>query len=406
MAKPTGKVVSVLAAGPLGPFADACRERLTRRGYAPVTVAKHVIHLGHLSRWLEVRGMGPADLTRERLGQFVAERRALVGHRGCSLQGLLPVLEILEERGVVSARRLPRPVSAAEAIASSFGRYLAAERGASAATVVAYVPRARRFVAACAPGGDPGALTPAVVARAVLAESAVVSAASVQVFVKALRAFLRFCFAEGLTGTDLAAAALMMPGGRRSCLPRGISSSDAVCLLRSCDRRTAGGRRDYAVILTLLRLGLRAGEVAGLRLDDIDWRPGELVVRGKAGRADRLPLVADVGEAIAAYLRHGRPPTTRREVFLRALAPVAPLGRGGVSDIVLRACARAGIAPVTAHRLRHTVACEMVAAGVSLPEIGEVLRHSGHWSTATYARVDIRQLRQLALPWPGVRDSD
>ena len=401
MGKPTGKVVSVLAAGPLGPFADAYRVRLTRRGYAPVTTAKHVIHLGHLSRWLEVQGMGPADLTRERLGRFVAARQALVGHRGCSLQGLLPVLEILEEGGVVSAPCPPQPVSAAEVIAGSFKCYLAAERGVSAPTVDAYVPRARRFVAAYAPGGDVGALTPAIVTRAVLAQSGTVSAASAQVFVRALRAFLHFCFVEGLTGTDLAAAALMMPGGRRSCLPRGISSSDAGCLLRSCDRDTGAGRRDYAVILTLLRLGLRAGEVSGLRLDDIDWRPGELVVRGKAGRADRLPLAADVGEAIAASLRHGRPATTRREVFLRALAPVAPLGRGGVSDIVLRACARAGIAPVRAHRLRHTVACEMVAAGVSLPEIGEVLRHSGRWSTATYARVDVGQLRQLSLPWPG-----
>jgi integrase len=155
------------------------------------------------------------------------------------------------------------------------------------------------------------------------------------------------------------------------------------------------------VIVTLLRRGLRAGELAGLCLEDIGWRSGELVVRGKAGRAGRLPLVACVGGAIAAYLRHGRPATDRREVFLRALAPVAPLGRGGVSDIVLRACARAGIAPVRAHRLRRTVACEMVAAGVSLPEIAEVLRHSGRWSTATCARVDVGQLRQLALPWPG-----
>jgi integrase/recombinase XerD len=295
MGKPAGKVARMLAAGPLGSFADAYRERLTGRGYAPVIASKHVIHLGHLSRWLEVHGVGPADLTRDRLGQFVAARQALTGHRGCSLQGLLPVLEILEERGVIWAPRPPRPVSAAEVIAGSFGCYLAAERGASATTVDAYVPRARRFVAAYAPGGDVGALTPAIVTRAVLAESAAVSAASAQVFVRALRAFLHFCFVEGLTGTDLATAALMMPGARRSCLPRGISSSDAGCLLRSCDRRTAGGRRDYAVILTLLRLGLRAGEVAGMRLDDIDWRSGELVVRGKGDHVDRLPLVAEVG---------------------------------------------------------------------------------------------------------------
>ena len=401
MGKPTGKVAAALAAGPLGPFASAYREQLDRRGYAPVTTAKHMIHLGHLSRWLEVRGMDAADLTRDRLGQFVVGRRALVGHRTCSLQSLLPVLEILEELGVVSAQPPVQPVSAAEAVLRSFGSYLMAERGASSSTVAAYVPRARRFVAAYAPDGDLHALTPGIVTSAVLAESATVSVASAQVFVRALRAFLHFCFVEGQAGTDLSTAALMMTGRRRSFLPRGISSSDAECLLRSCDRQTAAGRRDYAVIMTLLRLGLRASEVAGLTLDDIDWRSAEIVVRGKGDRADRLPLVADVGEAIAAYLRQGRPETALRQVFLRALAPVAALGRGGVSDIVLRACARAGIAPVRAHRLRHTLACQMVAAGVSLPEIGQVLRHSGRWSTAAYARVDLEHLRQIALPWPG-----
>lgn len=400
MGKPTGKVAAALAAGPLGPFAGAYQERLNGQGYAPVTTAKHMIHLGHLSRWLEAGGLEAADLNRERLEQFVVARRALVGHRTCSLQSLLPVVEILEELRLVSARPPVQPVSAAEAIIRSFGCYLIAERGASSSTADAYVPRARRFVTAYAPGGDPRALTPGTVTSAVLAESATVSVASAQVFVLALRAFLHFCFAAGLTGTDLSAAAVMMTGRRRSFLPRGISSSDAECLLRSCDRNTAAGRRDYAVILTLLRLGLRAGEVAALSLDDIDWRSSEIVVRGKGGRADRLPLVAEIGGAIAAYLRQGRPRTALRQVFLRALAPVAALGRNGVSDIVLRACVRAGIAPVRAHRLRHTVACQMVAAGVSLPEIGEVLRHSGRWSTAAYARVDLERLRQIALPWP------
>lgn len=263
------------------------------------------------------------------------------------------------------------------------------------------MPRARRFVAGYAPDGDLHALTPGIVTSAVLAESATVSVASAQVFVRALRAFVHFCFVEGLAGTDLSAAAPLMTGRRRSFLPKGISSSDAECLLRSWHRQTAAGRRDYAVILTLLRRGLRAGEAAGLTVDDIDWRSAEIVVRGKGGRADRLPLVADAGEAIAAYLRQGRPRTALRQVFLRALAPITALGRGGVSDIVLRACARAGIAPVRAHRLRHPVACQMVAAGVSLPEIGEILRHSGRWSTAACARVDLERLRQIALPWPG-----
>jgi site-specific recombinase XerD len=155
-------------------------------------------------------------------------------------------------------------------------------------------------------------------------------------------------------------------------------------------------------LTTLLRLGLRASEVAGLMLDDIDWRAAEIVVHGKGRRDDRLPLPADVGDAIVGYLHRGRPKTTtRREVFLRSRAPLAGLGRQGVSSIVYRACARAGVAPVGAHQLRHTLACDMVSAGVPLPEIGEVLRHRSLLSTAIYARVDVEALRGLAQPWPG-----
>lgn len=155
------------------------------------------------------------------------------------------------------------------------------------------------------------------------------------------------------------------------------------------------------MIITLLRLGLRRSEVAGLRLDDIDWRAGELVVRGKAAREDRLPLPADVGEAIASYLRHGRPARDRREVFLRARAPFGPIAAGTVASTVRRACRRAGVAEIGPHRLRHTVACEMVAAQVPLVEIAQVLRHQSLQSTAIYARVDLDRLRLLAKPWPG-----
>jgi integrase/recombinase XerD len=189
-------------------------------------------------------------------------------------------------------------------------------------------------------------------------------------------------------------------GRRRSSLPRGISKTDATALLGGCDRRRALGRRDYAVIIVLLRLGLRAGEVAALRLDDIDWRAGELVVRGKGGREDRLPLPADVGEAIACYLRRGRPASDRRELFLRARAPYEPIASGTVRSTVRRACRRAGIAEIGAHRLRHTTACEMVHAQVALQQIGQVLRHRSLQSTAIYARVDVDQLRLLAQPWP------
>jgi integrase len=172
-------------------------------------------------------------------------------------------------------------------------------------------------------------------------------------------------------------------------------------LLKSCDRRSSLGRRDYAVIVTLLRLGLRRAEVAGLRLDDIGWRAGEMVVRGKGARQDRLPLPAEVGEAIACYLRRGRPLSDHRELFLRARAPFSPIAPGTVASTVRRACRRAGITEVGPHRLRHTVACEMVQAEVPIVEIAQVLRHRSLQSTAVYARVDLDQLRLLAAPWPG-----
>lgn len=234
-----------------------------------------------------------------------------------------------------------------------------------------------------------------------LRRSAAVSVSTTQYFVSGLRSFLRFCFLAGMVNRDLSQAALAVTGRRRSSLPKGIARADADALLGSCDRRTSLGRRDYAVILMLLRLGLRRGDVSGLRLDDIDWRAGELVVHGKGGRQDRLPLPADVGEAIAAYLRRGRPRSDRRELFLLARAPFGPIAAGTVSSTVRRACRRAGVAEVGAHRLRHTAACEMVAAGVPLVEIAQVLRHHSLQSTAVYARVDVEQLRLLAAPWPG-----
>jgi site-specific recombinase XerD len=199
--------------------------------------------------------------------------------------------------------------------------------------------------------------------------------------------------------TDLSGASLPVTGRRRSVLPQGISPADAKALLGSCDRRTAEGRRDYAVILILLRLGLRACEVAALRLPDIDWRAGQITVHGKGQRVDELPLPGDVGAAIAAYL-HARPRTDRREVFLRVTAPRTGLDRGGVSLVVRRACVRAGLPPCGSHRLRHSLACDMVRAGVPLQAIGQVLRQRDAASTSIYARVDIEQLRTVARPWP------
>jgi integrase/recombinase XerD len=304
----------------------------------------------------------------------------------------------VRRRSRASAVRVPRP--AVEVLLAAFHRHLLQERGLTSPTADAYVARARRFLQAYAPDGLVGELTAHHVTQAVLAESVAVSVASTQYFVVALRSFLRFCHIEGLVEVDLSAAALHMTGRRHSPLPRGIGRSDAEALLRSCDRRRTVGRRDYAVLVALLRLGLRAGEVAGLTLDDIDWRVAEVVVRGKSRREERLPLPADVGDAIAGYLQRGRPKTSRREVFMTATAMPRGLSGRAVSSIVRRACERAGLPPIGSHRLRHTLACEMIGAGVPLSAIGQVLRHRDVESTAIYAKVDIDQLRTLARPWP------
>lgn len=398
MVRPASRISNVVVPGPLAPFAEGYRLELLARGYTARSVVNESCQVACLSRWLEDRGQEARHVSGGLIEEFLAWRRQAGHVRSQSRPGLLCLLEVLRSAGV-AAGPVARPVSATDALLASFERYLRAERGLAAGTVAGYLDQARRFL-----GGLTGGLagvTSAEVSAAVLRVSASVSVATAQNFVFGLRAFLRFCFLEGLIGTDLSQAALPVTGRRRSALPRGIAGADVQAILAGCDRRTALGRRDYAIVILLVRLGLRRGEVAALTLDDIDWQAGELVVRGKGGRADRLPLPDDVGRAIAGWLRRGRPASSHREVFLRDRAPVAPIAAGTVASTVRRACRRAGVAEVGSHRLRHTAACTMVSAGVPLVEVAQVLRHHSLQSTAIYARVDLDRLRLLAAPWPG-----
>jgi site-specific recombinase XerD len=389
-------------AGPLAPFADAYRAELRRRGYTPRTMIGELRQVARFSRWLEADGLTVAEVTEARAGEFLVWQRAGGCHRSqWSRPGLRCLLDVLRGLGVLALEEPVAASSPTDVLLARFERYLLAERGLATGTVALYSACARRFVEGLPADRGIGGLVASDVTAAVLRESESVSVSATQTFVSSVRWFLRFCFIEGLVGTDLSRAALLVRGRSSSPLPRGISRADARALLGSCDRRQALGRRDYAIIILLLRLGLRRGEVAGLRLDDIDWRAGELVVRGKGARHERLPLPADVGAAIAAYLRRGRPRSGRREVFLRSNAPYEPIAAGTVASTVRRACRRAGIAEFGSHRLRHTAACEMVQANVPLVRIGQVLRHRSLQSTAIYARVDVERLRLLAAPWPG-----
>lgn len=400
MFSPKSKVAEVRVPGPLAPFAAEFRSTLLANGYTPLSAVVQLRLMVHLSRWLDARGLSPADLTDERVVQYLADRRE-AGYRGLiTLRGMNPILSVLAACGVQLVAEPAMPAPGNPVLLAAFERYLRMERGLAASTTTAYVARVARFLADYAADGHIQALTTADITHAVLDEVAARSVGAGQYFVAALRAFLRFAHVEGLIDADLSAAALAVTGRRISLLPKGISPDQAEALLCACDRSAAVGLRDRAVVLVLLRLGLRGGEVARLLLDDIDWRAGHLLVRGKGRRDEQLPLPAEVGEAVADYLQQGRPVSARREVFVTAVAPVTSLTREAVSGIVRRACSRSGITQIGSHRLRHGLACAMVREQVPLAQIGQVLRHRSPISTAIYARVDLAALRTLAQPWP------
>jgi integrase/recombinase XerD len=219
--------------------------------------------------------------------------------------------------------------------------------------------------------------------------------------VTGLRSLLRFLYLEGLIDRDLAVAVAPVANWRLASLVKALDAPSVARLLDSCDQDTAIGRRDFAILLLLSRLGLRIGEVAALRLDDLDWRAGELVVCGKGNRQERLPLPVDVGESITAWLKDGRPDCHSRFVFTRARAPHGGLHPSALTSVVHRACRRAGLPQVGAHRLRHTAATRMLRAGSSLRDVGQVLRHRSSEVTSIYAKVDRRALSAVVRPWPG-----
>src|SRR6266566_2599456 len=401
MGKPKSRVCNAFVPGPLEQYAPGFRSWLLGKGYTPLTTVPQLQLMAHVSRWLEREGLTAASLTRQEAGRFLAARHAAGTRWPKSLAGLRSLLDYLGGLGILPPEPPEPPRDAASALIAEFTEYLRCERGLAPMTVGAYSSRAARFLARYAPGGDPAVITPGDVSAAVVAEASSLSASGGQYFACSLRAFLRYCHVRGLIDADVSAAALGVTGRRATMLPRGLEPGQVEALLAACDRDEPVGRRDYAVILLLARLGLRAGEAARLRLDDISWRAGEIGIRGKGGQYDVLPLPADVGAAIADWLRSGRPAVAFREVFTTVLAPTRPVTREAVGCIVRRTAVRAGLPAFGAHRLRHTAACAMVGARVPLAGIGQVLRHRSLTVTAGYARVDLARLRPLARPWPG-----
>ncbi len=375
----------VRVAGILAPFARGFGRELRSCGFTDLSTAEQLRLMAHLSRWMAREGLD--GLSREQIAVYCAARKA-DGYVARLTPGSLGrLLAFLQAQGVLSASPGPaRPASAEEKLLGRYEAHLD-ERGLVPAVVAQYLKAAALFLdehpgaAVGQPGPDAAAVS-AFCARELprRGRAGAVNLAA------ALRSFLRFLHLEGLVAAPVAQAVPAVPNRKGRGVPRALPPATVERLLASCDRRTRLGRRDYAMLMLLARLGLRAGEVASMSLDDIDWRAGELTVHGKGGRDDRLPLPSDVGAALAAYLR------------IRPRVKVTPRA---VTWAVYNACERSGVPKAGAHRLRHSLATQMLAAGSSLAEVGQVLRHARVATTAIYAKVDHRALDALVLPWPG-----
>jgi site-specific recombinase XerD len=393
----------VRLSGPLQEFGPGFVVELQRQGYSSIGATLQMQLMARMSSWMQAEGLVCAELSAEVVERFLAERRA-AGHRDyVSDRAMAPLLAYLRELGVVSSASPTSPSTRAELLGERFRVYLTGERGLAEDTAAGYVEAAKPFLAVLDDEQlDLRDLSAARVTAFVLARCPGQSRGSAKMTVTALRSLLGFLHVEGLIGGSLIGAVPSAASWRLAGLPRFLEPGQAQALLDSCDRHTVVGRRDLAILTVLLRLGLRGGEVAGLRLEDLDWRAGELVVVGKGRRAERLPLPVDVGEAISAYLCDGRPANALdRTVFIRVKAPHRRLSTGGITQVVFAAGQRAGLGPIHAHRLRHTAATSMLRAGAPLAEIGQVLRHREPLSTAIYAKVDRAALSSLARPWPG-----
>ncbi|HET8538359.1 MAG TPA: tyrosine-type recombinase/integrase [Anaeromyxobacter sp.] len=392
---------SVRIRGPLSAHVEGLWAELLRQGYA-ATSARNLLRLtAHLGRWLEAKGLAVPDLTEDRAVAFARDRceEGYTGFR--TRRGLEPVLAYL--RGVGAVRR-PRPVvddSPVGRFVRDYRTYLRRERGLAASTAHARTAFAKEFAISERPRLDWHQLTARDVTTYLQRRCRRASVPACKHTVTDLRSLLRFLYVYGRTPHDLTSAVPAVAGWRLSGLPQMLGAAQAKALLRSFDGSPLG-LRDAAVVRLLLRLGLRAAEVAALDLDDIDWRLGQLTVHGKGQHEARLPLPQDVGRAVAAYLRRGRPPASTRSLFVRSRAPYTRIRPGAVSHLAQTALRRVGIAAGGSHLLRHTAATELLRAGGSLPEIAHVLRHRHIDTTAIYAKVDLRSLASIARPWPEV----
>ena len=398
--------ISNLRSGLFGKYIEEYALSLMSKGYALSTIRMKVRLLGQWDRWLDTQGVDIADLSESLITEFLKKQPSRLCRRN-GIKILLPsFINHLREIGVVhtsppSTKSKPRSL-----IERDYELYLSQEKGLTPPTIRYNLFHVHRFLSECY-GSENIKLNKLCqddIIKHILQHSCEYRPRSAQTWTSALRCFMRYLNMCGLTNTDLTGCVLKPANWNLSGLPKYIEADEVEKLLKSINRNTPTGLRDYALLLIIARLGLRAGEVAKLKLEDLNWQEGTIRVHGKNSRWSYLPITEEIGEALVKYLRKGRPACPTRSVFVTAIAPYHGfISCANVSSIVARHLKRAciNVAKKGAHLLRHSLATQMLRAGGSLEEICQVLRHLHLSTTELYAKVNITALNEIVQPWPG-----
>jgi integrase/recombinase XerD len=399
-----------MSVGDAAPYLEGFATEMASAGYTTLTVCGYLDAAIHFGGWLEIQGLNLVGINEKTVKAFGAHRCKCPGHRGHSIVSHAYVARVerfvrhLGQQGIIRSTVNSAPEAPSSLLA--FREWLLQHRGLAPVTVGRYEQLVKQMLPAL--GADAGQYTAATVRTAILDQIRGCRPAYAKTFVGALRIYLRFLATSGACQPGLDHALPTVAEWKLSSLPRYLDSGQAARLSDACREDGPLGLRDRAVMLLLLRLGLRAGDIASMRSADIDWQEATLLVRGKGRRDVRLPLPQDAGDAVLDYLEHERPRVAIDRIFLCANAPFRALRSGGaVSDIVRGALRTVGIEDPPsrgANLIRHTAATTMLRAGATLDEIGTILRHKSPDTTAHYAKVDVETLQQIAQPWPRLKE--
>jgi site-specific recombinase XerD len=388
-----------------GQLIECYATRLVEDGLGEKVTLRSLSLVGDFMNWMASSRFRPGDIDEAMVERFLGKRAKKRSMYSGDRPALKRFLSVLRDGGVIVPAKPPR-ITPEDKIFADFGDYLQRERGLAPKSTIRHLPTIRRFLSEVCPAGptDLGKINHADVVRYVERHARDGSPSSGRVMCWSLRAFLRYLHHKGLNRVALAGCVPSIRRWKLANLPTYLSAEQVQKVLDSCDRATATGRRDYAIVMMLAKVGLRANEVATLTLDDIDWRSGDMCVLAKGRQRVVMPIPPDVGAAVVAYLRH-RPKSSCRRLFLRAPAPhvgfsypsaITTIAKTALAHAGIRGCAHQG-----AHTFRHSLATELLRSGATLSEIGQLLGHQGHDTTRIYAKVDINTLRTLSPPWPG-----